>query len=84
MTLGACNWLSRRFWCQLVDFEANFDAKEIALKQYLVPFRCNGGVNVWITLMCWCIWCVGGVDYIRYFQHARPLRGSADMCSCLV
>ena len=33
--------------------------KGCLLKQYLLPFRCNAGFYVLITLMCWWRWCVG-------------------------
>ena len=81
MILGACKWLSRRFGCQGVGFEAIFGANGVALRQYLVPFWWIGGVGVLVELV---EWLSDGVmewwsDGVRDFQHARPLRGSADM-----
>ena len=51
MILGACKWLSRRFGCQRGGFEAIFGAKGAALRQYLVPFWCIGGVGVLVELV---------------------------------
>ena len=61
-----------------------FGAKGVALRQYLVPFWWIGGVGGIGVLVHWCIgvsvelvcWCIGDMGDL---QHARPLRGSADM-----
>ena len=55
MNLGACKWLSRQVCCQQGGFEAIFGAKGVALRQYLVPFWCIGGVGGVGVLVHWCI-----------------------------
>ena len=61
MNLGACKWLSRQFWCQQGGFEAIFGAKGVALRQYLVPFWCIGGVGVLVELVEW--WSDGVMEW---------------------